>query len=128
MNSFISAIGNGQKGFAVSNSLFLPFHCEIITIWIGKEMSLLSSPELIADLGDPEVIGIREGASYTNLVFRKRGDLAKELGHRKGHIILYATEKGEDIFRHENLHYIRIGFHNESREISFRIIDDPFQL
>lgn len=128
MKSFAAAIRNGETGFAVHNSLFLPFHCEIINIWIGKEMSLLSVPDEIVDLLDAEVIGIREGESYTNLVFRKRGDLAKELGNHKGHIILHATEKGEDIFKAENRHYIKIGFHDHQKELVFEIVNDPFQL
>lgn len=128
MKSFITAIRNGESGFAVRNSLFLPFHCDIISIWIGKEMSLLAVPDLIADLADTETIGIREGQTYTNLVFRKWGDLAKELGHNKGHVILHAAEKGNDIFRSENLHYIRIGFHDHERKLFLEIVNDPFQL
>jgi hypothetical protein len=112
----------------VGNSVFLPFHCEIITIWIGKEMSLLSPPELITDLADSELIGIREGASYTNLVFRKRGNLAKEPGRGKGHIIPYASEKDDGIFMNEKLHSIRPGFHDTSKGISSDVIDDPFRL
>jgi hypothetical protein len=99
MKSFATAIRNGDEGFAVYNSVFLQFHCEIISIWIGKEMSLLSVPDEIADLGDAGVIGIREEDSYTNLVFRKWGDLSKELGRHKGHITLHAAEKGEDMFK-----------------------------
>jgi hypothetical protein len=128
MKSFVAAIRNGQTGFAVRNSVFLPFHCEIINIWIGKEMSLLSVPDQITDLGDAELIGVREGEYYTNLVFRKWGDLSKELGHRKGHIILHAAEKGEDIFKCENLHYIKIGFHDHQKELTFEIVNDPFEL
>lgn len=128
MKSFIAAIRNGETGFSVHNSVFLPFHCEIISIWIGKEMSLLSVPDEITDLGDAELIGIREGESYTNLVFRKWGDLARELGHHKGHIVLHAAEKGEDIFKRENLHYIKVGFHDHQKELSFEIVNDPFEL
>ncbi len=128
MKSFIATVKNGEKGFVIKNSVFLPFHCEIITIWIGKEMSLLSVPELITDLTDAEVLGVREGDFYTNLVFRKWSDLAKELGHHKGHIILRAAEKGTDIFQAENLHYIRIGFHDHQKELSFEIIDNPYDL
>ena len=128
MKSFLAAVKNGELGFVIKNSLFLPFHCEIITIWIGKEMSLLSTPDLIADLCDPDVLAMREGDSYTNLVFRKRSDLHKELGHHKGHFILRAAEKGGDIFNKENLHYIRMRFVDHNNQISFEIIDDPFDL
>ncbi|MCX6177803.1 MAG: hypothetical protein NT163_00220, partial [Chlorobiales bacterium] len=107
MKSFITAINNSEHGFFIKNSVFLPFHCEIISIWIGKEMSLLSTPDVITDLDDRNVLSIREGESYTNLVFRKWNDLSKELGHHSGHIILHATEKGADIFSKKNLHYIR---------------------
>jgi hypothetical protein len=91
MKSFSVALSKGEEGFAVHYSVCLPFHCEIIGIRIGKEMSLLSVPDRIIDPGDPEVIGIREGESCTNLVFRKWGDLAKEPGCHKGHIILYSV-------------------------------------
>lgn len=128
MKSFAASIRNGETGFSVHNSVFLPFHCEIISIWIGKEMSLLSVPDEITDLLDTEVIGIREEESYTNLVFRKWGDLARELGNHKGHIILHAAEKGEDIFQDENRHYIKIGFHDHRKELSFEIVNDPFEL
>jgi len=128
MKSFIAAIKAEEKGFVIKNSVFLPFHCEIITIWLGKEMSLLSTPDLITDLTDAEVLGIREGDFYTNLVFRKRSDLAKELGHHKGHVILRAAEKGADIFQPENLHYIRIGFHDHQKELSLELIDNPHDL
>ena len=128
MKSFIAAIKNEEKGFVIKNSVFLPFHCEIITIWLGKEMSLLSAPDLITDITDADVLGVREGDFYTNLVFRKWGDLAKELGHHKGHVILRAAEKGADIFQAENLHYIRIGFHDHQKELSLEIIDNPYDL
>jgi hypothetical protein len=128
MKSYISAIRNGAEGFVIRNSVFLPFHCEIISIWIGKEMSLISTPDLITDLADIEAIGIREGEFYTNLVFRKWNDLPKELGHHKGHVILHASEKGADIFKIENLHYIKVCFHAQRRKVSFEIVDDPFQL
>ncbi len=128
MKSFIAAINAEEKGFVIKNSVFLPFHCEIITIWIGKEMSLLSTPDLITDLTDAEVLGVREGDFYTNLVFRKWSDLAKELGHHKGHIILRAAEKGADLFKVENLHYVRIGFLDHKKELSLEIIDNPYDL
>ncbi|WP_076791970.1 hypothetical protein [Chlorobium sp. KB01] len=128
MKSFLNAISNGEEGFFTKNSLYLPFHCEIISIWVGKEMSLLASPDLIVDLTDTDIVGVREGESFTNLVFRKWSDFSKELGHNKGHIILRASEKGADIFRTENLHYIRIVFHDHKKEISFEIIDNPRDL
>jgi hypothetical protein len=128
MKSYIAAIRNGAEGFVIRNSVFLPFHCEIISIWIGKEMSLISTPDMITDLADIDAIGIREGESYTNLVFRKWNDLPQELGHHKGHVILHAAEKGADIFKIENLHYIKVCFHAQRREVTFEIVDDPVQL
>lgn len=128
MKSYIAAIQDGAEGFVIKNSVYLPFQCEIISIWVGKEMSIISTPDLITDLADDEAIGIRESECYTNLVFRKWDDLPRELGHNKGHVILYAAEKGADIFKTENLHYIKISFHGHRREVTFEIIDDPFQL
>jgi hypothetical protein len=126
--SVLECINKGEKGFVLRNSVFLPFHCEMLSIWIGKEMSFLASPDLIVDFSDPETIGIREGDTYTNLVFRKWKDLYKEIGHHKGHIIIHAAEKGMDIFKIDNLHYIRIGFLDNKREVAFELIDDPFLL
>ncbi|MDP8306044.1 MAG: hypothetical protein RAO75_06020 [Candidatus Chlorobium antarcticum] len=128
MKSFINAAKNGETGFVIRNSLFLPFHCELLSIWIGKEMSLLSAPDLITDIANPDILGVREVESFTNLVFRKWGDLAKELGHEKGHIILHAAEKGADVFVSGNLHYIRIAFCNRQKEVCFEIIDNPYEL
>jgi len=128
MKSFVNASKNGETGFVIRNSLFLPFHCELLSIWIGKEMSLLSAPDLITDISNPEILGIRETESFTNLVFRKWGDLAKELGHEKGHIILHAAEKGADVFGSGNLHYIRIAFCDRQKAVCFEIIDNPYEL
>ncbi|NTV06475.1 MAG: hypothetical protein HGA59_08225 [Chlorobiaceae bacterium] len=128
MKSFLDAVRNGEKGFVVKNAVFLPFHCEIISIWIGKEMSLLATPEMIVDLSESDILWLREGDSFTNIVFKKWNDLSKELGRHKGHIILRAAEKGADIFKSENIHYIRIGFTEHQKEIFFEIIDDPYDL
>ncbi len=128
MKSFITAIQGGAAGLVIRNSLFLPFHCEIISIWIGKDLSFVAAPDLITDLGDAEAIWIREGVSYTNLVFRKWDDLQRELGHHKGHVILHVAEKGEDIFCAGNLHYIRASFREHLREVTLEIVDDPFRL
>lgn len=128
MRSFVDAIRKKERGYITGNSVYLPFHCEIIRIWIGKEMSLLSTPEVIVDFCDAGDIGMREGRFYTNLVFRKWRDLQRELGHHKGHIIINAAEKGADLFRSENLHYIRISFKDDRKELEFELIDNPFDL
>lgn len=128
MKSFIEAVSRKEKGLVTGNSLYLPFHCEILKIWIGKEMSLLASPDIIVDFCDNSHIGIREGRFYTNLVVRKWGDLQRELGGHKGHVILHAAEKGADIFKSENLHYIRISFPDNREELEFELIGNPFDL
>jgi hypothetical protein len=129
MKSFVDAIRNGENGIVFENSVFLPFHLELLRVWIGKEMTLISSPECIVDVcpGNGDV-AVREGELYTNLVFRRYRDLPRELGHDKGHVILHAAEKGADIFRKENLHYIRLGFQSGQKEIALEVIDDPFLL
>lgn len=128
MKRFQDSVRKGEKGFYIRNSVFFPFHFELISIWVGKEMSLLSSPEIITDLADSDELAVREGESFTNLVFRKWNDLGRELGHHNGHMILYAAEKGSDIFNPENRHYIRVSFPEKQKETSFVIIDDPFDL
>jgi hypothetical protein len=60
MKSFVEATGRKEKGLVIMNSIFLPFHCEIISIWLGKEMSRLSVPELIVDFCDHGDIGVRK--------------------------------------------------------------------
>jgi len=129
MTSFIEAIREGRTGLVFANSLFLPFHLELISIWIGKEMSLLAKPEIIVDLGEDSLdVVLREGVTYTNIVLRRHRDLAHEFGNGKGHVVLYAAEKGSDIFRPENRHYIRISLQKPHKEITFELIDDPYQL
>ncbi|NTU92623.1 MAG: hypothetical protein HGB29_03945 [Chlorobiaceae bacterium] len=129
MTGFIDAIDKGAQGLVFGNSMFLPFRLDLLSIWAGKEMSFLSSPEVIVDLceGNGEV-AVREGASWTNIVLRRYRDLAREFGNGKGHVLLYAVEKANDLFVQEHRHYIRIVFSAHEKEISFELIDDPFQL
>jgi hypothetical protein len=123
------AMANKAQGFARHNSVFLPCHFELISIWIGKEMSLLSRPDHLVDFCKPGgAIGIREGSSYTNLVFRDHKELNKEFGHYKGHIVLHITEKGGDVFDLEQRHYLRLGFRDDSDGVFIELIDDPFKL
>jgi hypothetical protein len=129
MNGFSEAISNGRTGLVLGNSVFLPFHLELLSIWIGKDMSLLASPEFIVDLCEGSAdVSLREGASYTNIVFRRYHDLVHEFGSGKGHVVLHATEKGADVFIPQNRHYIRIGFVKHHKEITFEHFKDPFEL
>lgn len=124
-----SAIESEAKGFVLQNSVYLPCHFELISAWVGKEMSLLARPELLVDFtGEKPDVGLREGESYTNLVFRHHKDLSKEFGHYKGHIILSVTEKGADIFSDEQRHYLKLGFHDDTDQVYMELIDDPFKL
>lgn len=119
----------GETGLLIKNSIYLPFHLELLSVWIGKDMSMVSKPELLTEFstgrGD---LHIREGESYTNLIFAKHGDLKKEYGHYKGHIILFATEKGADVFAAEERHYIKLSFHDDTTNVYMELIDDPFYL
>ncbi|NQT62952.1 MAG: hypothetical protein HQ556_08360 [Candidatus Marinimicrobia bacterium] len=116
-------------GFLIKNSIFLPFHFELLSVWIGKDMSLLSKPELITDFSYKKgEIFIREGETYTNLIFVNHGELKREYGHYKGHIILYCTEKGDDIFDKDRRHYIKLSFHDDTNNVYMELIDDPFEL
>ncbi|MBL6956630.1 MAG: hypothetical protein ISR54_07415 [Chlorobium phaeobacteroides] len=128
MKGFIQAIQDGETGMVFRNSVFLPFHLELLSVWIGKEMSLLAVPDLLTDFchGNGQ-LAVREGDHYTNMVFRKIGDLRKEIGANKGHIILNAGEKDADIFKEENRHYIKI-FMTGKHIIEFELIEDPFYL
>jgi len=129
MAGFFEAIAQGRKGLVFGNSLYLPFQLDLLTIWVGKEMSMISSPQVIVDLcpgsGD---VAIREEGNWTNIVLRGHGDLVRELGNGKGHVILYAVEKGRDPFVQEHRHYVRVSFTMHTKEISLEIIDDPLQL
>ncbi|NTU91306.1 MAG: hypothetical protein HGB01_05525 [Chlorobiaceae bacterium] len=129
MNGFLEIIQRGTKGLVFENSVFFPFRMQLLTVWLGKEMSLLASPEFIVDLCEGnEDVAIREGDTWTNIVFRRYRDLCREFGNGKGHIILLASEMGADFFTQERRHYIRVAFPSHGKEISFEIIDDPFQL
>jgi hypothetical protein len=129
MNGFIEVIDKGGKGLVFGNSIYLPFRLDLLSLWVGKEMSLISSPEVIVDLCDGNgEVALREGDSWTNIVLRGYRDLAREFGNGKGHVTLYATEKGADLFEHSHRRYIRITFTTHEKELLLEIIDDPFQL
>ena len=128
MKGFVQAIKDGEEGMIFRDSVFLPFHLEILSVWVGKEMSLLAVPDVYTDFCEGNGrLAVREGAAYTNLVFRKGGDIRKELGRCKGHIIIQAAEKGSDIFDAENRHYIRVCFTNK-HTLEFELVEDPFYL
>jgi hypothetical protein len=123
------AIADQDKGFLIRNSIFLPFHIELISVWIGKDMSLLSKPDVLIDFSDQKGdIHIREGESYTNLIFVHHKELKREYGNYKGHIILYGTERGADIFDKDQRHYIKLSMHNDTNDVYMELIDDPFDL
>lgn len=129
INSIQKSIELGTKGFLVKNSVFLPFHLELISVWIGKDMSLVSKPDLFTDFSEKKGdVLVREGATYTNLVFGNHKELKKEYGHYKGHIILHGAEKGADIFKKEDLHFIKLSFHDDTNNVYMELIDDPFDL
>ncbi len=123
------AIDSGDKGLLIKNSIFLPFHIELLSVWIGKDMSLLAKPDVLTDFSDHKGdIHIRVGDSYTNLIFVHHKELKKEYGHYKGHIILYGAERGADIFDESRRHYIKLSFHDDTDNVYLELIDDPFSL
>ena len=125
----LEAIHNGKTGFIRKNSVFLPFHFELISVWVGKEMSLIAAPDQYVDFCSGEnQVGIRSGTTYTNLVFRQHKDLVKEFGHYKGHIVLCCAELGADIFDPAQRHFIKIGFRDDTNQIVIEVIEDPFDL
>lgn len=127
--SIQEAIDAKQSGLVIKNSVFLPCHFELLSIWIGKDMSLLSKPDHITDFSHKNSdIFLREGETYTNLIFLKHGELKKEYGNYKGHIILFCAEKGDDIFDESLRHYIKLSLHDDSDEVYMELIDNPFEL
>jgi len=122
------AIEAKKSGFVIKNSVFLPFHLEILYLWVGKEMSLLSKPDVITDLSGKGEVMIRKGETYTNLVFLKHEELRREYGKYKGHVILFCTEKGDDIFDVKLRHYVKLSFHDDSDEVFLELIDNPAEL
>jgi hypothetical protein len=127
--TFRQAIESEETGFLIKNSIFLPFHFELLSVWIGKDMSLVSKHDLITDFSEGNSdVHIRESDSFTNLVFVAHKDLKREYGHYKGHIILYCTEKGSDVFDINNRHYIKLSFHDDTNKVYLETIDDPFYL
>jgi len=123
------AIDAEEKGFLIQNSIFLPFHIELLSVWVGKDMSLLSKPDVLTDFSDKKGdLHINTGESYTNLVFVRHKDLKKEYGHYKGHIILFGTELGADIFDETQRHFIKLSLHDDTNNVYMELIDDPFDL
>lgn len=127
--TMVETIKSGATGLVYKNSVFLPFHFELLSIWVGKEMSLLASPEHYVDFcGCDGDVGIRTGETYTNLIFRQYKDLVKDFSRNRGHVILKCTEKGADIFNKANRHFVKIGFEEDPIRVSMELIDDPFDL
>ena len=127
--SIKSATSSQANGFLIKNSIFLPFHFELLSVWVGKDMSLVSRPDVYTNFCDHGAeVQIREGETYTNLVFPKHKELKKEYGHYKGHIILFVSEKGADIFDATQRHYIKLSFHDDTENVYVELIDDPFDL
>jgi|FLOH01.1.fsa_nt_gi hypothetical protein len=127
--SFIDAIQHSKHGLVKKNTLFLPFHMELMYIWIGKDMSLLSIPDIITDFYSLKAeINVHEDEKYTQIVFLKHSNLHREFDHYKGHIIFHCAEKGADIFLKENRHFIKISFHGDTETIFFELIDNPLNL
>ncbi|MCF7921265.1 MAG: hypothetical protein K9M55_01055 [Candidatus Marinimicrobia bacterium] len=118
-----------EVGFLIKNSIFLPFQFELLSIWIGKDMSMISKPDLLTDFsGSNRDVHIREGEGYTNLIFLDHKDLNHEYGNYKGHIILFCTEKGADIFDSHQRHYVKLSFHDDTNTVYLELIDNPFEL
>jgi len=129
LHTIKAAIAGSAKGFLVKDSVFLPFHMELISVWIGKDMSLVARPDVLTNFSSRKSdLMIKEADSYTNLVFINHKELKKEYGHYKGHIILHATEKGADIFDPAERHYIKLSFHDDTDNVYLELIDDPFDL
>ncbi|NQV42834.1 MAG: hypothetical protein HQ506_10805 [Candidatus Marinimicrobia bacterium] len=127
--SIHQAVEQKETGFLIKNSIFLPFHFELLSVWIGKDMSMVSKPDLLTDFSERNGdVHIRESESFTNLIFVSHKDLKREYGHYKGHIILFCTEKDADIFDTHNRHYIKLSFHDDTDSVYMEIIDDPFYL
>jgi len=123
------SIESGDTGLLIKNSIFLPFHLELLSVWIGKDMSLIAKPDVLTDFSDDKGdIHIREGEGYTNLCFCHHKELKKEYGRFKGHVILYGTEKGADIFDETRRHYIQLSFNDDTNNVQMELIDDPFYL
>lgn len=123
------SLDNGEKGFLIKNSIFLPFHFELLSVWIGKDMSLVARPEVFTDFSEKKGdVLIRMGPNYTNLVFGNHKELKKEYGNYKGHIILLVAERGADIFAADQRHYIKLSFHDDTENVYMELIDDPFDL
>ena len=121
-------LDNKHKGFVRLNSIYLPFHFELISVWVGKEMSLLDVPEQIADFAPGSEVAIREGEHYTNIILRKHKNLRREYGHYRGHVVLCCAEKGSDIFNPDNRYFLKLSFRDDSDEVTIEKVTDPFKL
>lgn len=122
-------IDSKKNGFLIKNSIFLPFQFELLSVWIGKDMSMLSKPDLLTDFTEKNGdVHIRTGEYFTNMIFVNHKDLKHDYGNYKGHIVLFCTEKNADIFDETQRHYIKLSFHDDTDNIYIEMIDDPFYL
>jgi hypothetical protein len=89
----------GRRGFALGNRLSLPFRADIVSILIGQTHSMLGEPDLITDFS-PWARGavIIDKPDRLDIYFHEYTALQKDLGNRKGTIVVTCCEEGDDIF------------------------------
>ena len=119
------ALAKEKYGLVYGNKVLLPFKMYLLGIWIGYDMSFLSSPDKYVDfLPNSRHIGYGEHEAFTEIVFREYHDLSKEFGKHKGHVTLFCCEKGSDPFTPADRLYVRLHFRDDSNIVKLEISDE----
>jgi len=94
-----ACLAAGRQGFTMGNRVSVPFRAELISILIGKQHSMLASPDLLTDFSPSQRhVVVVEKPSRMDLYFQGHDSLQQELGHWRGTLIITCCEAGNDIF------------------------------
>ena len=119
------ALAETKQGFVYGNKILLPFRMHLLGIWIGHDMSFISSPDKYVDfLPGSREIGYKEYDSFTEIVFRKHHNLSKEFGKHKGHVTLFCCESKSDPFTTSDHLYVKLCFRDDTNGVKLQLSDE----
>jgi hypothetical protein len=93
------ALEQNLHGYTIGRRLSLPFHADLISIIVGKQISHFGGPDVITDFSPSqnEVLAVVH-ENRTDLYFEKYSSLQSELGHWKGTLIITCCGDSDDLF------------------------------
>lgn len=98
-HTIAACLAAGRTGIAVGNRLSVPFRADLLSIIIGLTRSMLGEPDLLTDFShSAKHATVVEKDDRTDIYFADYPSLQKDLGGRKGTVILTCCELNDDIF------------------------------